>query len=239
MSDPAGFRPCEARDRLIVALDLSSCEAAEQMIARLDDTVSFYKIGMELAYAGGLELVPRLRAKGKQVFVDLKLLDIDNTIAGGVRSLGRLDATFTTIHAYPKALRAAVSARGDTGLGLLAVTVLTSMDDADLEAAGYRHPAQQLVLARARDAAACGMNGIVCSPHEASAVRAAVGEGLIIVTPGVRPAGAESGDQKRTMTPGEAIAAGADYLVVGRPITANRDPRTAAAHLIEDIKGVH
>lgn len=237
MTNRTGFRPCEARDRLIVALDLASCEDAENMVAHLGDEVTFYKIGMELAFAGGLGLVPRLRAMNKQVFIDLKLLDIDNTIAGGVRSIGRLGATFTTIHAYPSAQRAAVGARGDTGLGLLGVTVLTSMDDADLDAAGYRHTAERLVLMRARDAAACGMDGIVCSPREAASVRAEVGEDLVIVTPGVRPANAGPGDQKRTMTPSEAIAAGSDYLVVGRPVTADPDPRAAAARLIEDIKG--
>jgi orotidine-5'-phosphate decarboxylase len=230
-----GFQPRDARDRLIVALDLDSVAAARAMVERLGAAVSFYKIGMQLAFAGGLPLVGELVSAGRRVFLDMKLLDIDNTVAGGVASIAGLGATFTTIHAYPKAMRAAVSARPDSGLGLLAVTVLTSMDDGDLAAAGYARDAAGLVAARAADARAAGMDGIVCSPREARAVRGVVGNDMAIVTPGVRPAGSAAGDQKRASRPAEAIAAGADYLVVGRPVTGAADPARAAASIVAEI----
>jgi orotidine-5'-phosphate decarboxylase len=208
------------------------------VIAALGDAVSFYKIGMQLVFAGGLALIPELVAGGKRVFLDMKLLDIDNTIAGGVESISRLSVTFTTVHAYPAAMRAAVAARDSSGgtPALLAVTVLTSMDDSDLEKAGYRRRAAELVAARAADAAAAAMDGLVCSPYEAAAVRRITGPDMTIVTPGVRPAGSAAGDQKRAATPGEAIAAGADFLVVGRPITGALKPRAAADGLVGEIE---
>lgn len=230
------FRPRDARDRLIVALDLPSLAEAERLVAALGDAVSFYKIGMQLAFAGGLDLVGRLAAQGKRVFLDMKLLDIDNTVYGAVKSIAALGATFTTIHAYPDAMRAAVAARGNERLGLLGVTVLTSMDDADLAEAGYARTAAELVVARARTAAAAGMDGLVCSPQEASQVRGVVGPDLAIITPGVRPAGTGVGDQKRVMSPAEAIRAGADYLVVGRPVSQSNEPRAAAEALIAEIE---
>ena len=232
----ANFRPRDARDRLILALDVPSISDAERLVAALGDAVSFYKIGMQLAFAGGLELVGRLAAQGKRVFLDMKLLDIDNTIEGGVRSIAAIGATFTTIHAYPQAMRAAVAARGGERLGLLGVTVLTSMDDGDLAEAGYARKAAELVADRARAARAAGMDGLVCSPQEAAQVRSIVGPDLLIVTPGVRPAGAASADQKRIMSPGEAIAAGADYLVVGRPVSQAGDPRGAAEAIVAEIE---
>ena len=177
-------------------------------------------------------------AAGQKVFLDVKLLDIDNTIEEGVESILALGVEWLTLHAYPKAMRAAVAARDRAGSGstkLLGVTVLTSMDDADLAAAGYRGPVEDLVLARAKDAVAAGMNGIVCSPAEAARLRAAVGSDLVLVTPGVRPAGAAAGDQKRVMTPTDAIRAGADLLVVGRPILAAADRRAAALAILEEI----
>lgn len=230
------FRPRDARDRLIVALDLANIGEAERLVGALGDSVTFYKIGMQLAFAGGLELVGRLAEGGKRVFLDMKLLDIDNTVYEGVKSIARLGATFTTIHAYPGAMRAAVAGRGGAPLGLLGVTVLTSMDDADLAEAGYARMAAELVAERARAAAEAGMDGIVCSPQEAAKVRAAVGPELVIVTPGVRPTGAATGDQKRIMTPEDAIAAGADYLVVGRPVTQAPDPRAAAETIVAGIE---
>jgi orotidine-5'-phosphate decarboxylase len=216
------------RDRLIVALDLPNVAAAEAMIARLGDSVTFYKIGYQLAYAGGLPLVRQLADKGKKVFVDLKLHDIGNTVARGVESVAQLGATFLTVHAYPQTMKAAVGARAGSGLKILAVTVLTSYDDSDLHAAGYRLGVSDLVEARAQQAQVLGVDGLVCSPEEAAALRKIVGHQISLVTPGIRPAGTSVGDQKRIMTPARAIAAGADYLVVGRPVLEAADPRAAA-----------
>src|SRR3954469_19021540 len=223
------------RDRLIVALDLPGVAAAEAIVARLGDSVTFYKIGYQLAYAGGLPLVRQLAASGKKVFVDLKLHDIGNTVARGVESIATLGATFLTVHAYPQTMKAAVEARAGSDLKILAVTVLTSYDDGDLHAAGYRLNVSDLVEARAQQAQVLGIDGIVCSPEEAAAVRKIVGHQMNLVTPGIRPAGAEVGDQKRVMTPARAIAAGADYLVIGRPITAAADPRAAADAIQAEI----
>jgi orotidine-5'-phosphate decarboxylase len=223
------------RDRLIVALDLPGTAAAEAMIARLGDSVTFYKIGYQLAYAGGLSLVRQLNEAGKKVFVDLKLHDIGNTVARGVESLSALGATFLTVHAYPQTMKAAVEARGGSGLKILAVTVLTSYDDGDLHAAGYRLSVSDLVEVRARQAAALGIDGLVCSPEEAAALRRIVGHRMSLVTPGIRPAGSASDDQKRIMTPARAIAAGADYLVVGRPIVEAADPKAAAEAIQAEI----
>jgi orotidine-5'-phosphate decarboxylase len=211
-------------------------EEASKLVATLGDQVTFYKIGMQLVFAGGLSLIGALSEQGKRVFLDMKLLDIDNTVAGGVTSIAGLGVTFTTIHAYPKAMRAAVAANPSGGPGLLAVTVLTSMDDADVHGAGYAQGAAELVKARAADARDAGMDGVVCSPREIAAVRATVGPDMAIVTPGIRPANAAAGDQKRVMTPGEAIKAGADYLVVGRPITAAADPAAAANAVAAEIE---
>jgi len=223
-----------ARDRLIVALDLPSVDAAEAMIARLGEAVSFYKIGYQLAYAGGLPLVRQLADQGKKVFVDLKLHDIGNTVARGVESVARLGATFLTVHAYPQTMKAAVEARGSS-LKILAVTVLTSYDDGDLHAAGYRLSVSDLVEARAQQAQVLGVDGLVSSPQEAAALRKIVGHQMSLVTPGVRPAGSATGDQKRMMTPGRAIAAGSDYLVIGRPIMEASDPKAAANAIQAEI----
>ena len=226
--------PITPRERLIVALDLSSVEAAEALVVRLGDAVSFYKIGYRLAYAGGLSYAQTLAGAGKQVFLDLKLHDIGNTVAQGVKSVARLGATFLTVHAYPQTMQAAVEARGGA-LRILGVTVLTSYDDNDLNAAGYETSVKALVARRAEQARALGIDGLVCSPEEAANVRAIAGAGMALVTPGIRPAGAEAGDQKRIMTPAAAIVAGADYLVVGRPIVAASDPRAAAEAIVAEI----
>jgi orotidine-5'-phosphate decarboxylase len=225
----------DSHDRLIVGLDLPTLAEAEAMVARLGDTVSFYKIGLQLVFAGGLAFAGDLAKSGKKVFLDVKLLDIDNTVAGAVSNIVRLGMTFVTIHAYPKTMRAAVAARGDAPLGLLGVTVLTSMDDGDLEHAGYAAKVADLVVKRARDAREAGMDGIVCSPVEVARVRAAVGPDIALVTPGIRPAGAATGDQKRVTTPADAIRAGADYLVVARPIIRADDPRAAAEAIQAEI----
>ncbi len=222
------------RERLIVALDVSSVEAAQALVARLGDAVSFYKIGYQLAFAGGIAYAHSLIDAGNQVFVDLKLHDIGNTVAQGVKSVARLGATFLTVHAYPQTMQAAVQAR-EGNLRILAVTVLTSFDDADLKAAGYAATVAELVARRAAQAREIGVDGVVCSPEEAANLRAIVGDKLCLVTPGIRPAGADIGDQKRIATPAAAIAAGADYLVVGRPIIAAADPKAAAEAIVEEI----
>jgi orotidine-5'-phosphate decarboxylase len=229
---PAKIAP---RDRLIVALDLPSVEAAEAMIGKLGDAVTFYKIGYQLAYAGGLPLAQKLAGGGKKVFLDLKMHDIGNTIARGVENVAKMGATFLTVHAYPQTMKAAVEARGPN-LKILAVTVLTSYDDGDLHAAGYRLKVSDLVEARAQQAQVLGVDGIVCSAEEAAHLHKIVGHQMCLVTPGIRPAGSATGDQKRIMTPGRAIAAGADYLVVGRPILEAADPRTAAEAIQTEIR---
>jgi len=223
------------RDRLIVALDLPDVEAAEAMVARLGGSVSFYKIGYQLAYAGGLPLVRKLTQSCKKVFLDLKLHDIGNTVTRGVESVSHLGATFLTVHAYPQTMKAAVEGRGGSDLKILAVTVLTSYDDGDLQAAGYRLGVSDLVEARARQAQSLGIDGLVCSPEEAARLRASAGDQMVLVTPGIRPAGVAAGDQKRMMTPGRAIAVGADYLVVGRPVTEAADPEAAAEAIQTEI----
>src|ERR1700730_2038669 len=226
--------PIAPRERLIVALDLSSVEAAEAMVAQLGDAVSFYKIGYQLAYAGGLAYAQKLAGAGKGVFLDLKLHDIGNTVAQGVKSVAKSGASFLTVHAYPQTMKAAVDAR-EGNLRILAVTVLTSYDDADLAAAGYDRAVPELVAARAAQARDIGVDGVVCSAAEADKIRGIVGTKLALVTPGIRPAGAAAGDQKRIMTPAKAIAAGADYLVVGRPILAAPDPKAAALAIVAEI----
>jgi len=223
------------RDRLIVALDLPALDAAEAMVARLGDSVTFYKIGYQLAYAGGLPLVRQLANAGKKVFVDLKLHDIGNTVARGVESVAKLGATFLTVHAYPQTMQAAVEAASGSGLRILAVTVLTSYDDGDLHAAGYRFGVSDLVEARAQQAQVLGIDGLVCSAEEAASLHRIVGHRMVLVTPGIRPAGAALGDQKRIMTPRRAIAAGADYLVVGRPVLEAADPKAAADAMQAEI----
>ena len=225
----------DARDRLIVALDVPSVAAAQATIEKLGDAVSFYKIGYQLAFAGGFALAESLSRANKQVFLDLKLHDIGNTVARGVESVAGTGATFLTVHAYPQTMHAAVDARAGSKLRILAVTVLTSYDDADLAAAGYDFTVAELVAERAAQARDIGVDGLVCSPEEAANVRTIVGARMALVTPGIRPAGAPSGDQKRIMTPAAAIAAGADYLVVGRPILEAPDPKAAAQAIVAEI----
>jgi len=226
----------DPRDRLIVALDVGTVDEAERLVDRIGDAATFYKIGYRLAYAGGLALVPRLAAAGHKVFLDLKLHDIGNTVEEGVRALTDLGATFLTVHAYPQTMKAAVRGRGANGPRILAVTVLTSYDDGDAAEAGYALPVADLVARRAGQAAEAGIDGIVCSAAEAQAVRARIGADRVIVTPGIRPAGAEAGDQKRVMTPGEARRIGIDHVVVGRPITQAADPRVVAQGIVAEMR---
>src|SRR5690348_9807304 len=225
-----------ARERLIVALDVPSVSAAEAMVARLGDSVWFYKIGYQLAFAGGLPFAAGLIGAGKQVFLDLKLHDIGNTIIKGVESVAELGATFLTVHGYPQTMRAAVNGKRGSRLRILAVTVLTSYDDADLAAAGYELNVRELAAARAAQARDIGIDGLVCSAEEAASLRDIVGARMVLVTPGIRPAGSATGDQKRIMTPAGAIDAGADYLVVGRPVVEARDPRAAADSIVAEIE---
>jgi orotidine-5'-phosphate decarboxylase len=225
----------DPRERLIVALDVPSVREAEALVARLGESVSFYKIGYQLAFAGGIDFARVLASAGKQIFLDLKLHDIGNTVAKGVESVARLGATFLTVHAYPQTMHAAVDARAGSNLRLLAVTVLTSYDDADLAAAGYDFTVSELVAERAAQAHDVGIDGLVCSGEEAAMLRPIIGASMVLVTPGIRPAGAEAGDQKRIMTPSAAVAAGADHLVVGRPVTAAPDPKAAAEAIVAEI----
>ena len=176
----------DPRERLIVALDVSSVAQAEALIAKLGEAVSFYKIGYQLAYAGGIDFARVLASAGKQVFLDLKLHDIGNAVAKGVESVARLGATFLTVHAYPQTMHAAVDARAGSDLRILAVTVLTSYDDADLAAAGYDFTVPELVAERAAQARDIGVDGLVCSAAEAEIVRPLLGPGMVLVTPGIR-----------------------------------------------------
>lgn len=225
----------DARDRLIVGLDVASLDEAEAVVARLGDAVSFYKIGFELAVAGGLTLAERLARSGKKVFVDLKLHDIGQTVEKATRQVARLGATFLTVHAYPQTMRAAAEGRGDTGLKVLGVTVLTSWDAADVRAAGFADTPAELVERRVGHAREAGIDGVICAPTDLGAVRRIAPSPFLAVTPGVRPAGAALGDQKRVATPGEAIRAGADHLVVARPILSAADPRAAAEAIVAEI----
>ena len=219
---------------LIVALDLASVAEAEALAERLGGGV-VYKIGYRLAFTGGLDLAWRLIRAGRAVFLDLKLHDIGNTVEEGVRALADGGAAFLTVHAYPQTMRAAVAGRGGSALKLLAVTVLTSYDQADLAAAGYAGDVETLVGRRAGQAAEAGIDGVVCAAPEAGLVRARLGPAGLVVTPGIRPPWAEAGDQKRVVTPAEAVRLGADHIVVGRPITGAADPRAAAERIIADM----
>ena len=226
----------EAKNRLIIGLDVPTIKEAENIVAEIGDTAIFYKIGHQLAFAGGLELARDLVADGKQIFLDMKLLDIDNTVAKGVENIVKMGVAMTTIHAYPKAMKAAVAAARGSDLCLLGVSVLTSMDDDDLRATGYSKTARELVELRAEQARDAGMGGIVASALEAQMIRQLIGNDIALVTPGIRLAGSAKGDQKRVMTPVDAIRAGASHLVVARPVVGVEDKKAAAAQIIDEIK---
>lgn len=226
----------DPRDRLIVALDLPSVAEAEKLVAHVGDAVSFYKIGYQLGYAGGLEFAKDLVRSGKQVFLDLKLHDIGNTVGKGVESVVKLGATFLTVHAYPQTVKAALEAKRGSSLQILAVTILTSYNDRDVTEAGYVGTVAEQVKRKSAQACELGVDGIVCSAEESEMLRPIVGPDRLLVTPGIRPAGAATGDQKRIMTPTAALKAGSDYLVVGRPITAVGDPKAAAEAIAAEIR---
>ena len=225
-----------AKDRLIVALDVPSVAQAQKLIEELQDNVGVYKIGLELLFSGGLTLASDLVARGASVFIDAKLLDIEATVERATAAIARTGAQFLTVHAVDrKTLDAAMRGRGDSGLKLLGVTVLTNLTPADLAQQGIDDTTSELVLHRALLARDSGFDGVIASGQEAAAIRKAAGDGFLIVTPGIRPEGGASHDQARIVTPAMAIAAGADYLVVGRPITAAPDPRAATLAIGEDM----
>jgi len=225
-----------ARDALIVALDVETVEAAWALVKELGESVGFYKIGLELAFAGGLDFAADLKAGGKRVFLDLKLHDIGATVERATRQIARRGVDFLTVHGYEQTMRAAREGAGESALSILAVTVLTSYDDADLRKAGYAQGVAETVASRAAIAREAGVAGLILSPMELPLIRALVGPKMLLVTPGVRPRGGASNDQKRVASPGEAIAAGADHLVVGRPITRAEDPRKAAEAIVAEIE---
>jgi len=228
--------------RLIVPLDLPTTDDARALVERLGDAVSFYKIGLELLASDGMTLAHELKASGKQIFLDWKLHDIGATVERSARVLAQSGCDLLTVHAEPQVMAAAVKARGGSSLKILAVTVLTSLTDADLIEMGYAFGARDLVERRVRQAIECGVDGIVSSPHEASLAREIAKEAgkpdFLIVTPGVRPFWAAKNDQARAATPEAAIRAGASHLVCGRPISAANDPREAALKVVAEISGL-
>ena len=224
------------RERLIVALDVPEADDARALVREIGDAAEFYKIGLELVMRGGLQLVRELADKGHKIFLDMKLLDIANTVEKATRNAAQSGATFLTIHAVDgKSIRAAAAGAEGTALKVLGVTVLTSLDAADLKEQGLSASPEEMVVARARMAQKNGIAGVIASGLEAKAVRNTTGAGFLIVTPGIRFADDAVGDQARVMTPDRAIAAGADYLVVGRPITAAASPRAAAERFVDAI----
>jgi orotidine-5'-phosphate decarboxylase len=223
---------------IIVALDVDSAEEARALVARLGASVNFYKVGMELYAAAGMEFVRELLGQGKDVFLDMKFYDIGETVRRAVAQVARTGVRFLTVHGSGPVMRAAVAGREGSGLKLLAVTVLTSFDEQDLADLGYPCACSELVAMRVRKAMEAGIDGLVCSPLEAESVRRLAGPAAILVTPGVRSAGASKGDQKRVATPAEAIRDGADYLVMGRQITRAADPAAEAARVLAEIAAV-
>lgn len=229
--------PHSARDRLIVALDMPSIDEATRLVAKLGDSVTFYKVGLELLFAGGLELAQSLRASGKHVFLDMKLLDISHTVERAVANASELGLNFLTVHGHDlKTLKAAVAGRGSSKLKLLAVTVLTNLGQDDLHLHGTTLTPAELVLRRAKMAHEAGFDGVISSGQEAARIREAVGPGFLIVTPGIRLMGSSMDDQERVTTPESAISSGADYIVVGRPITQSSDPKVAAESFVHHIR---
>ena len=225
------------RDRLIVALDMPTLEDARRLVSSLDETVNFYKVGLELLFVGGLQFARDLKHMRKRVFLDMKLLDIGNTVERAVNNAAELGVNFLTVHGTDvKTMRAAVSGRADKPMKLLAVTVLTNLTGEDLRQQGSSMTPAQLVLHRAKLAFETGFDGVIASGQEAEAIRSATSPEFLIVTPGIRLAGAAADDQSRIMTPDRAISAGADYLVVGRPITEASEPKAMAETFLRHIK---
>jgi orotidine-5'-phosphate decarboxylase len=234
---PVGL-PVQSRGRLIVALDFPSANEALHLVDQLEGACQWFKVGLELYLSAGNQIVAALKERGFSVFLDLKLHDIPNTVAGAVRSVVPLGADLLTLHALggPEMLKAAAEAAGSVPNAprLLAVTVLTSMDTSQLAAIGVSFTPAEWALGLASMAHRCGIGGFVCSPEEAASMRSKLPD-VVLVTPGIRPSGAGLGDQKRVATPAAAIAAGANYLVVGRPITQAHNPGEAARHILDEI----
>lgn len=233
--------PVDAHERLIVALDVNSLGIAMDLVDKLEGLVSFFKVGIELQLAEGTSAAKSLLRRGKKVFLDLKYYDVPETVSRAVQYAASLGVSFLTIHGNRPTMLAAIEGRrraGNSGLKLLAVTVLTSLSSDDLREMGYKMSVDELVLKRAREAFDAGCDGIIASGREAKRIREATGEGLLIVTPGIRPEGAPTHDQKRSVRPREAVLAGADYLVVGRPITKPTagDERSAAASVLSEMQ---
>jgi orotidine-5'-phosphate decarboxylase len=220
---------------IIVALDVESAQEARSIVSSLGDSVSFYKVGLELYASAGMDFVRELKSQGHRVFLDLKLYDIPETVRRAVVQIARSGVDFLTIHGMRQVMQAAVAGRAASDLKLLAVTVLTSVDDADLAGDGYSKTTSELVTLRAQNAMTDGVDGLICSPLDVRAVRAVTGPEAILVTPGVRSAGASAADQKRIATPAEAVANGADYLVIGRQITRAVDPRAEVSSILEEL----
>ncbi|WP_455245298.1 orotidine-5'-phosphate decarboxylase [Petrachloros mirabilis] len=225
-----------ARDRLILALDVPSAAEADKLLVQVEDQIAFVKVGLELYTAAGPEIVQRLLNKRKRVFLDLKFLDIEETVRRATERVAAMGVEFLTVHANRKALTAAVKGRGTSPLKLLAVTVLTNFDSSDLRDMGIQRSVQELVMARALLAAEVGCDGVVASGEEPGVLRPKIGPRFVIVTPGVRPAGRDVDDHARATTPTQTIAAGADYLVVGRPIRSAQDPAAAAAAILAEMQ---
>lgn len=226
-----------ADDRLYVALDLPSIEQARELTETLGDSVSSYKIGLQLLPIGGMDLARSLKDKGKQVFLDFKFHDIDATVEKAVRSVAGFGADLLTVHARPDVMKAAAKGAEGSDLNIIGVTVLTSLDKAALEDIGYSDTAETLVLRRAKQAMEAGISGVVSSPLEARKLRALMGPKALIVTPGIRLPENEKGDQKRIATPHDAISFGASHIVVGRPINAAREPKQAAQDVLKNLSG--
>jgi orotidine-5'-phosphate decarboxylase len=231
-----GALPMAADPRLITALDLPAVRDAEALVERIGDAVAFYKVGLELLASDGMALAARLKRAGHGVFADWKLHDIGATVERATAAIARSEACdLLTVHGEPQVMAAAVRGRGSAPIKLLAVTVLTSLDDQDLVEIGYQAAVRQLVERRVRQAIEAGCDGVVSSPREAALARAIAGPDFLVVTPGVRPAGAAMDDQARAATPAQALAAGASHLVIGRPITAATDPRAAALAIAKEM----
>ena len=226
-----------ADPRLYVALDLPSVDEARALTEAIGDAAISYKIGLQLLPIGGMDLARELIDAGKNVFLDFKFHDIDATVEKAVRSVARLGAEILTVHARPDVMAAAARGKAGSDLKVIGVTVLTSLDKPALEAIGYDDDAETLVMRRTQQALDAGIDGIVSSPLEAAAVRAAVPDDFLIVTPGVRMPGGDKGDQKRVATPYDALQNGASHIVVGRPINAARDPRQAAIEITANMRG--
>lgn len=224
-----------ADPRLIVPLDVPTTDNARQLVSRIGDAVSFYKVGLELFATDGMILARELKAQGKQVFIDWKLHDIGTTVQRSTAVLAGSGCDFLTVHGEPQVMASAVRGRGNSGLKILAVTVLTSLSDEDLHEVGYHETARALVERRIHQAIEAGCDGVVASPHEAALARALGGKDFLVVTPGVRPDWSAKNDQARAATPLEALRNGASHIVCGRPITAANDPEAAARRVAAEM----